>query len=79
MQPSFRAVDQKVTEWQRFEKPENKRQMYGSQVWVDWLPYICLLFLGLTEHILITQNIFYNNDVKNSVNLLTEVLYWPFW
>ena len=30
--------------WQTFEKPENKRQMYGSEAWVDPLPYICLLF-----------------------------------
>ena len=42
MQPSFRAVNR--TEWQTFEKLENKRQMYGSRAWVDWLPYICLLF-----------------------------------
>ena len=32
MQPSFRAVGQTHrVEWQTFEKPENKRQMYGSQ------------------------------------------------
>ena len=35
MQPSFRAVGQTHAEWQTFEKPENKRQMYGSQAWVD--------------------------------------------
>ena len=34
-QPSFRAVGQTHAEWQTFEKPENKRQMYGSQAWVD--------------------------------------------
>ena len=40
-QPSFRAVGQTHAEWQTFEKPENKRQiMYGSQAWVDWVPYI---------------------------------------
>ena len=34
-----------------FEKPENKRQMYGSQSThlPDWLPYICLLFLGFSN------------------------------
>ena len=32
MQPSFRAVGQNPAEWETFEKPENKRQMYGSQV-----------------------------------------------
>ena len=26
------------------KKPENKRQLYGSQAWVDPPPYICLLF-----------------------------------
>ena len=31
MQPSFRAVGQTHAEWQTFEEPENKRQMYGSQ------------------------------------------------
>ena len=31
IQPSFRAVGQTHTEWQTLEKPENKRQMYGSQ------------------------------------------------
>ena len=35
MQPSFRAVGQTHAEWQTFEKPKNKRQMYGSQAWVD--------------------------------------------
>ena len=34
-QPGFRAVGQTHAEWQAFENPENKRQMYGSQVWVD--------------------------------------------
>ena len=32
-QPSFRAVGLTHAEWQTFEKPENKREMYGSQVW----------------------------------------------
>ena len=37
-QPGFRAVGQTHAEWQAFENPENKRQMYGSdQAWVDWL------------------------------------------
>ena len=49
MQPSFRAVGQTHAEWQTFEKPENKRQMYDSQAWVDWLPYIFLLFLGFSN------------------------------
>ena len=36
IQRSFRAVGQLThVEWQTFEKPENKRQMYGSQAWVD--------------------------------------------
>ena len=30
MQPSFRAVGQTHAEWSTFEKPENKRRMYGS-------------------------------------------------
>ena len=30
-QSSFGAVGQTHTEWQTFEKLENKRQMYGSQ------------------------------------------------
>ena len=34
-QPSFRAVGQTRVEWQTFENPENKRQMYGSQAWID--------------------------------------------
>ena len=38
MKPSFRSVGQTHAEWQTFEKI--KRQMYGSQAWVDWLPYI---------------------------------------
>ena len=33
IQPSFRAVGQTHAEWQTFEKPENERQMYGSQAW----------------------------------------------
>ena len=44
MQPSFRAVGQTHVEWQTFEKPENKRQTYGSQAWdayssETWLYY----------------------------------------
>ena len=39
MQPSFRAMGLKHTKWQTFEKPENKRQMYGSQSRVDWTDY----------------------------------------
>ena len=31
IQPSFRALGQMQVKWQTFEKPENKRQMYGSQ------------------------------------------------
>ena len=31
MQTSFRAVGQTHKEWQTFEKPKNKREMYGSQ------------------------------------------------
>ena len=32
MQPRFRAVGQLThAEWQTFENPENKRQMYGSR------------------------------------------------
>ena len=31
IQPSFRALGQIQVKWQTFEKPENKRQMYGSQ------------------------------------------------
>ena len=46
MQPSFRAVGQKATEWQAFELLENKRQMYGSQSTQALLSYICLLFSG---------------------------------
>ena len=34
-QPHFRAVGQTQAEWQTFEKPKNKRQMYGTQAWVD--------------------------------------------
>ena len=45
----FRAVGQTHVKWQTFENPVNKRQMYGSQAWVDWLPYICLLFSGFSN------------------------------
>ena len=41
IQPSFRALGQMQVKWQTFEKPENKRQMYGRQAWVDPMPYIC--------------------------------------
>ena len=34
IQPRFRAVGQTHAEWQTFEKLENKRQMYGSQVYL---------------------------------------------
>ena len=36
IQPSFSAVGQTHVEWQTFEEAENKRQMYGSQVWDAW-------------------------------------------
>ena len=45
IQPSFRALGQMQVKWQTFEKPE----MYGSQAWVDPLPYICLLFSGFSN------------------------------
>ena len=44
IQPSFRAVGQTHAEWQTFEKPENKRQMYDSQAWVY---HTFLLFSGI--------------------------------
>ena len=31
LQPRFRAVGQTHANWQTFEKPENKRQMYSSE------------------------------------------------
>ena len=34
-QPSLRAVGQTHAEWQKLEKPENNRHMYGSQAWVE--------------------------------------------
>ena len=49
MQPSVKALGQMQVKWQTFEKPKNKRQMYGSQAWVDPLPYICLLFSGFSN------------------------------
>ena len=49
IQPSFRALDQMQVKWQTFEKPENKRQMYGSLSTQTWLPYICLLFSGFSN------------------------------
>ena len=45
-QPSCRAVGQKHVEWQIFEK---LKTMYGSQAWVDLLPYIYLLFSGFSN------------------------------
>ena len=30
IQPSFRALGQMQVKWQTFEKPENKREMYGT-------------------------------------------------
>ena len=45
IQPRFRALGQMHVKWQTFEKPE----MYGSQAWVDWLPYICLFFCGFSN------------------------------
>ena len=33
--PSFSKLGQRHAEWQTFEKPENKRQMYDSKAWVD--------------------------------------------
>ena len=39
MQPSFRAVGQTHAEWQTFEKPENKKQIHGSQSTQALLPY----------------------------------------
>ena len=45
--PSFRAVGQTHVEWQTFETPENKRQMYGSQA--CRLTTICLLFSGFSN------------------------------
>ena len=46
IQTSFIAVDQTHAEWQTFEKPENKRQMYDSQVWAgpDCNTYSYLIF-----------------------------------
>ena len=34
-QPRFRKVGQTHATWQTFEKPNNKRQTYGSKAWVD--------------------------------------------
>ena len=57
IQPSFRALGQMQVKWQTFENPENKRQMYGRQAWVDPLPTIwlapstLLLLCFLTEKI----------------------------
>ena len=52
--------------WQTFEKPENKRQMYGSQAWVDPLPYICLLFSvfsNVCHSAVYGGMLFYNNII----------------
>ena len=35
IQPSFRAVAQTHSKWWTFEKPKNKRQMYGGQYGID--------------------------------------------
>ena len=45
VQPSFRALGKMQVKWQTFEKPENKRQMYGRQAWVAF----CLLFSGFSN------------------------------
>ena len=49
--PSFRAVGQTHAKWLTFEKPENKRQMYGSHYltfvsyfWVFQMSTISLVF-----------------------------------
>ena len=34
IEPSVKKVGQTHAEWQTFENPENKRQMYGSKAWV---------------------------------------------
>ena len=49
MQPSFRAVGQTHTKWKTFEKPKNKRHMYGSRLTHARLPYVCLLFSGFSN------------------------------
>ena len=42
---TFQSCRPKTREMtQTFGKLENKRQTYGSQAWVDWPPYICLIF-----------------------------------
>ena len=49
IQPSFRALGQKQAKWQTFEKPENMRQMCGSQSIGAWLPCICLIFSAFSN------------------------------
>ena len=49
IQTSFRALGQMQVKRQTFEKPENKRQMYGRQACVDPLPCICLLFSAFSN------------------------------
>ena len=51
IQLSFRRIQcrLKPAKWQTFEKPENKRQMYGCQFTQASLLYICLLFLGFAN------------------------------
>ena len=58
IQPSFRAVGQTHVEWQTFENPENKRQLYGSQASTSvvnrtppsFLSYFTT-FIKVTKHI----------------------------
>ena len=40
IQPSFRALGEMQVKWETFEKPENKRQMYGNQSTQAWLPFV---------------------------------------
>ena len=49
MQPSFRAVGQTHAEWQTFEKPENKRQMYCGQA--KLLTSLCYSHVLPTSHV----------------------------
>ena len=55
MQPSFRAVGQTHMEWQTFEKPENKRQMYGSQRY----PCLTAIHLSLYSNMIISLKVFF--------------------
>ena len=51
IQLSFQRIQCRLkhAKWQTFEKPENKRQMYGCQLTQASLLYICLLFLGFAN------------------------------